>query len=36
MVSSGLPEYVDSIQDARLVIDMLAGAQQRLTPAKGS
>lgn len=26
-----LPEYVDSIQDARLVIDMLVGAQQRLT-----
>lgn len=25
-----LPEYVDSIQDARLVIDMLVGAQQRL------
>ncbi|MFG2554427.1 YdcF family protein [Streptomyces sp. NPDC048581] len=24
------PEYVDSIQDARLVIDMLVGAQQRL------
>ncbi|MCT9109555.1 YdcF family protein [Streptomyces mirabilis] len=26
-----LPEYVDSIRDARLVIDMLVGAQQRLT-----
>ncbi|MEE1755631.1 YdcF family protein [Streptomyces sp. SP18CS02] len=25
-----LPEYVDSIQDARLVFDMLVGAQQRL------
>lgn len=25
-----LSDYVDSIQDARLVIDMLVGAQQRL------
>lgn len=25
-----LLEYVDSIQDSRLVIDMLVGAQQRL------
>ncbi|OEJ40130.1 hypothetical protein AR457_16480 [Streptomyces agglomeratus] len=25
-----LPEYVDSIQDPRLVLDMLVGAQQRL------
>lgn len=32
-----LPEYVDSIQDARLVIDMLVGSQQRLLiyPRKG-
>ncbi|MFJ8507592.1 YdcF family protein [Streptomyces avermitilis] len=28
--SMSLAEYVDSIQDARLVIDMLVGAQQRL------
>ena len=28
--SMTLSEYVDSIQDARLVIDMLVGAQQRL------
>ncbi|WP_413758382.1 YdcF family protein [Streptomyces sp. MMBL 11-3] len=28
--SMTLPEYIDSIQDARLVIDMLVGAQQRL------
>jgi uncharacterized SAM-binding protein YcdF (DUF218 family) len=28
--SMSLTEYVDSIQDARLVIDMLVGAQQRL------
>ncbi|MFC4498908.1 MULTISPECIES: YdcF family protein [Streptomyces] len=32
-----LPEYVDSIQDARLVIDMLVGSLQRLLiyPAQG-
>ncbi|WP_335940099.1 YdcF family protein [Streptomyces sp. PTD5-9] len=29
-VSMTLREYVDSIQDARLVLDMLVGAQQRL------
>lgn len=28
--SMSLTEYIDSIQDARLVIDMLVGAQQRL------
>ncbi|WP_406383175.1 YdcF family protein [Streptomyces sp. NBC_00117] len=35
--SMTLAEYVDSIQDARLVIDMLVGAQQRLMiyPAQG-
>lgn len=29
-IPMSLAEYVDSIQDARLVIDMLVGAQQRL------
>ncbi|MFD3491468.1 YdcF family protein [Streptomyces sp. NPDC058690] len=33
----GLPEYIDSIRDARLVIDMLVGSLQRLLiyPAQG-